>query len=129
MNNYLRVALIWLLLTILYSTTHYSYATDVPFDTIDISLLGINTVALITDWRQTQEIVKQPYRYHEKNIILGPHPSMAEVNTYYVTSIGLTYLLANILPDPYRKIYLGGQAVVEISVVRGNVMVGHSMRW
>lgn len=54
------------------------------------------------DWAQTLEIARQPEKYHERNPILGKHPSVGEVNTYMgisaVAHVGISYLL----PKKYR---------------------------
>lgn len=53
----------------------------------------------VIDWGTTRDISKNPDRFHENNPILGKHPSVGKVDTYFIaTLIGHT-TVSYLLPD------------------------------
>ena len=73
-------------------------ATDTAFQ------LAYTTLHVV-DWGQTLDIAKNPDKWHETNPILGKHPSIGRVNTYFITTlIGHTFI-SYILPKNYRRIW------------------------
>ena len=90
----------------------------------DKSLLAASTALLIIDWGQTRYIAKNPTRFHELNPILGRHPSIGRVNTYFAGAIIGNYLLADWLGPTNRKLYLGGITALETVVVIRNKGIG-----
>lgn len=65
------------------------------------------------DWAQTREIAANPDKYHERNPILGKHPSQAEVNRYFMlTGLG-HYALSKMLPPEWAKPFQQGTIGLE----------------
>lgn len=90
----------------------------------DKALLATSTALLVADWGQTRYIAKNPDRFHEKNPLLGKHPSVGEVDGYFVTAIIGNYLLADVIGPTNRKWYLGGVTAMETVVVIRNRGIG-----
>ena len=93
--------------------------------------LAASTAMLITDWAQTRTLVREintPFNktritpYHETNPILGRNPSMGTVNLYFVSVIGLNYLIAEQL-DQHRKHWLMFTTLFEIDQVHKNASI------
>jgi hypothetical protein len=100
------------------------------WDQTDKVLATVTLTATLLDWGQTRYIAKHPQPdpnrdpYHEKNPILGKHPSTAKVDRYFVGAIAIGGLIAHHLPSRQRKYFLGGVAVVEICVAARNRSIG-----
>jgi len=60
-----------------------SIARADDWSTADTVRQGALTALLVADWAQTRWIVKNPGDVHERNLILGPHPSTGQVNNYF----------------------------------------------
>jgi len=58
----------------------------------------------VLDWGQTRYIVKHPDEFFERNFILGEHPSVGEVNTYFVLTGALHYWLMRRVEPETRKL-------------------------
>ncbi len=101
-----------------------SLAQADEWDTTDKALAATALTAEVMDWHQTREIAHNPQSFHELNPILGQHPSVRDVNRYFIGSIAATYLLADALPENWRKMFLAGAATVEIGVVAHNYHIG-----
>jgi hypothetical protein len=100
-----------------------------PWDTTDRAL-GYAALAVTTaDWAQARYIARNPAQYQENNSILSAHPSSGQVDAYFACAIGGGYLLADALPSTYRKFFLGGAAVFELSVVLHNRSIGVGVRF
>lgn len=95
-----------------------------PWDSTDRALGYTALGATVADWGQARYIANHSAQFQDKNPILGPHPSRAKVDAYFVGAIGGGYLLADALPSRYRKLFLGGAVVLEISVVHNNRSIG-----
>jgi hypothetical protein len=89
----------------------------------DKTLLGAATVLLVIDWGQTRTIAKDE-RFVEKNKILGPNPSVGDVDKYFAIATLGTIGLAYALPSQYRGYFLGGVVVLESVVVMRNHQLG-----
>lgn len=111
--------LILVLLFPLHSEAQFSNWTPT-----DKALLAASTTMLILDWGQTLYIAKNPVRFHELNPILGEHPSVGSVNTYFAAAIIGNYLLADWLGATNRRLYLGGITALEAGVVLHNRGLG-----
>lgn len=94
------------------------------WDKTDSLLLGTAVTLLAVDWNQTRTIARNPDRFHETNQILGNHPSVGKVNGYFATAIIGTVGVAMALPSEYRKFWLGGITVLEVSVTQHNRSLG-----
>jgi hypothetical protein len=89
----------------------------------DKRLFIASQAALMIDWKQTREIASNPSQYGERNKILGEHPSMARVNTYFASALVANYLIADYLTN-YRTEYLSGIVLFEVSVIGHNKNLG-----
>lgn len=80
----------------------------------DIALAGGFVAALLIDAAQTRRLAAGGWRdYHETNPILGPSPSVGQVNTYTAVT-GLTVLgVAAVAPKRARPWVLGVALAVE----------------
>src|SRR5437899_9875579 len=94
------------------------------WDKTDYTLLGVASVATYIDWRQTQYIAQHHDQFHETNKVLGEHPTVTQVNVYFARTSALTGALAYFIPSEYRKMYLGGIAIVEVSATAHNRSLG-----
>lgn len=94
------------------------------WDKTDLTLGAVALTATVIDWGQTRYIAKHPQLFHEKNPILGLHPSVGRVNTYFTGAIVGGAVVAHLLPGQYRKWFLGGVAVLEIGVTAHNRHIG-----
>ncbi len=78
----------------------------------------------IVDWGQTRYIAKNPDRFHEKNLVLGKHPSAAEVDVYFAATLVAHTGIAYILPTEYRRIWQCVWIGVEGGCVARNFRLG-----
>lgn len=81
------------------------------------------------DWLQTRYIAKHPDRYYECNPIIGKHPGVGKVNTYFAVSAGINTVIPYLLPRPYRTIWQGGIIAVEVGCVASNARVGIKLQF
>ena len=97
------------------------------WNTSHIALASAFSVALWIDASQTREAMRRGYR--ETNPILGPHPSVGQVNTYTAVA-GLTVLgAAAVLPPRVRPWLLGAALAVQAVTIRGSVQQGLPIRF
>lgn len=68
----------------------------------DTNRQAVVTALLVVDWGQTRYIAKHP-EFHETNPLLGEHPSIGQVNNYFVASILAHATVSMILPPDWRK--------------------------
>lgn len=78
----------------------------------------------ILDWTQTLNIARNPDKWHEKNPILGRHPSVGKVNAYFATTAAIHVGLAYLLPAEWRKTFQYLSIAVEGGVVAHNYSIG-----
>jgi len=76
------------------------------------------------DYGQTRTIAKHPENYYEMNEILGAHPSVGKVNTYFAVTTLLQMAIARALPYEYRSTFQYITIGVEVGAVANNMMVG-----
>lgn len=122
--RYLRRLLAAMLGALAFSVTASAHA-----DTTDAALLGGALAALAVDWGQTRAIAQQPMRYEERNPILGQHPSIGRVNSYFALAMIGTAGLALALPREHSRIFLGGLILLETAVVVSNHGIGIRARF
>jgi hypothetical protein len=67
----------------------------------DIALESAWITLNIIDWSQTRYISKHP-EFYESNPILGRHPSISAVDTYFAAGTLLHIGVTHILPSKYR---------------------------
>ena len=88
-----------------------------------IRQVALQTV-IAADWMQTRQIAKHPDSWYETNAMLGDHPSVAQVNQYFIASSLVAYGIARALPGkwraPYQYIYIG----YEGNFVANNLRLG-----
>ena len=105
-----RISAPILLLLLLSSCAHWSTADTYR----QAAIIGLE----IADWRQTRYIANHPQDYYEMNPLIGEHPSVGRVNTYFAASIASRALVSALLPPPYRAwwqyISIGAQGFVVI---------------
>lgn len=83
----------------------------------------------IIDWGQTLDIARNPDKFYEMNPLLGKHPSIGKVNTYFIgTLIGHT-AIAYILPSKYRRIWQIVWIGIEGKTVVNNFSIGVKCGW
>jgi len=99
---------------------------------------------IVVDWLQTRDIVRHQSdcsgssgvalvdlakqcganEYYETNPIIGKHPSMARVNTYFIGVIVGHWLLDQSLSAEHRKWLENGTIMLELGVVGHNQHIG-----
>lgn len=84
-------------------------------------LLALTAHAI--DWGQTRTIARHPDRFYETNRILGRHPSVGQVDAYFVGTALLIGLAAHALPE-WRVAGLGAYASFEFAVAARNARLG-----
>ena len=120
--------IVWLGIAMLLLWSYQCHAAD-PWDTTDKALGATVLAATVMDWSQTRYIARHPYEYHELNPTLPSHPSVGQVDAHFAGGILIGAAIANWLPSDYRKWFLGGMAVIEISTVAHNHSIGIQMRF
>lgn len=113
----------------------------------DYWMLGAATTLLVADWGQTRDLIvsndtcqkwvdnptsqgigtrleSYPCRRKESNPILGDYPTQKEVDQYFALAILGTAGLSYVLPQTYRRFFLGGVIALQSYVVLKNHQVG-----
>lgn len=80
--------------------------------------------AHVIDWGQTRAIAKNPQRWVEMNPLIGPHPSLGRVNTYFALAPVIGYFALDALPSEHRTLALKVLTVMEITTVGRNHYIG-----
>jgi hypothetical protein len=83
----------------------------------------------IIDWGQTRNIAKHPDDYGESNPILGRHPSVGRVNTYFPLAIAGHIIATHYIPHPYRPWWQYIWIAREGYAVGRNYSFGVRMEW
>ena len=78
----------------------------------------------IVDWGQTRTIAKNSNKYSELNPILGKHPSIGKVNTYFLTTLVGHTAISYMLPKKYRRYWQVVWIGLEAGTVAHNYSVG-----
>ena len=81
------------------------------------------------DWAQTREIARNPDKWHEQNAILGKHPSVSQVDRYFIATGALQFAVAYYLPAEYRKAFQYITTGIEIGAVTHNLSIGIGVRF
>lgn len=82
------------------------------------------TAMHVLDWSQTRAIAKNPDRYWEKvNPILGTHPSVSKVDTYFAATTVGSLLVAYVLPHPWREVFQGASIGVSAYCISINFKI------
>lgn len=96
------------------------------WDSTDKQLFVVSETSLFADWMQTKKIAENPNRWSETNPIIGVHPSVGRVNTYFLSAMIGNYFLADYLGEN-RRLYLGVIALGEGLTVKHNLALGLSV--
>jgi hypothetical protein len=82
------------------------------------------TAAMTVDYAQTMRIAREPDKYHERNPIMGAHPSELQVTGYFIGAYALTTLTAMAMPEPYREYFQYVVIGVEGAAIANNLSIG-----
>ena len=119
----MKKTLIALILILFFSTPVLSDEWF-PSWTKEEILLQSAALALKTiDYGQTRYISQHP-EYHEMNPLMSSHPSLDEVNQYFLITAILQVAIAYALPHKWRKYWIGTQILVSGGFVLYNSSVG-----
>ena len=90
----------------------------------DTALQLTYSILHIVDWKQTRYIAKHPETYYERNPILGRHPNIGRVDTYFASTLLLHSGVSYLLSQPYRRYWQCIWIVHEIHTVGNNWKMG-----
>jgi hypothetical protein len=112
----------------------FSHASDDKYKwtATDTALQVVFLTTLDIDRAQTVEASKHPKSYEEvgrAKHFIGRHPSVHQVNNYFIASAILHTGIAYVLPNPYRKIWQGTWIIIETNTINHNVSVGIGVRF
>lgn len=113
---------ILLLLAVLCGTAHAQRWSD-----DQRTLASMYAAAWAIDWGQTRRIAQEPQRWVERNPVLGTHPSVGRVNTYFCVAPLAGYLVLDRMGSENRTTVLKLLTMVEIATVAGNHSIGIRM--
>ena len=94
------------------------------------------TTVAVMDWAQTRYIANHPYERSESNRVLGEHPSLNDVDTYFSACIIGHTIVSYLLPSEVeimnhkfnlRRIWQSCWIVIETGCVGHNMSVGVGM--
>lgn len=94
--------------------------TDIAFEAAYLTLH-------VVDWGQTLDIVNRHETYHERNPILGKHPTREQVNTYFALTALAHIAIAHWLDTPYRNYFQIATIALEVAVIDNNYAIGLRM--
>ncbi len=95
--------------------------------TLIFLLLMNGTTAM--DWSQTRYAARHPAQFRELNPIIGSHPSLGKIDTYFVGVMAIQNVVFFALPDKYRFYWAGANIAIETAVVLHNNSIGVQMRF
>ncbi len=108
----MRVALIFFLLSVpAYAWTKADTQRQLVYTTLHV-----------IDWGQTRDVVF--HKYPERNILLGKHPSIQQVDIYFASTLAGHILVSYLLPPKYRKYWQSFWIGAELKTVVNNYSVG-----
>jgi hypothetical protein len=91
--------------------------TDIAFEATYLTMHAL-------DWGQTLDIAERNDTYHERNPLLGKHPTRGGVNTYFALTALLHLAIANWLDAPARTYFQIGSIALEATVIGNNYSIG-----
>ena len=100
-----------------------SYSAD-DWSREDVARQTAYTILHVADWAQSRYIAAHPDRFYETNGILGKHPSLGKVNTYFAATLIGHYAITALLPAKYRPVWQYGTITVEAYYVLHNNSLG-----
>jgi hypothetical protein len=102
-----------------------AWAED-DWTTTDSTIEATVQTSIAIDWLTT--LGPRCAGCYESNPVLGRNPSDLTVSTYMATMMIGHYLIARLLPQPWRRIWQGVVLGVEAVAVTNNLVVGGGMR-
>jgi hypothetical protein len=137
------------------STPPRAIKIEKPWSKMDVALDSIFWTSFVIDWMQTRTIARNGYtcvsiaeqqvktssceytvhanQYFaesrtERNPILGRHPKVRKVDTYFALS-GITYaFMTRNLPEKWRRAYMVTSVTIEAFCVGNNIRLGVRVR-
>ena len=102
----------------------------VSWRTSDVALAGAFVVALAVDAAQTRGLAQRGWQsYSETNPILGPRPSVGQVNAYTAVAALTVLGAAAVVPSRVRPWLLGAALAVETFTIAGNMRQGVALEF
>lgn len=95
-----------------------------PWSQRDLIMHGTFTALTAIDMAQTLKIARNPDDYHERNPILGEHPSQGDVLVYFAATWAAQTLLVHVLPARLRPFAQAVMIAVPLGCVINNLSVG-----
>ena len=95
-----------------------------PWSTEDKAMYAAYTALRIVDMGQTLNIARNPDKFHERNPLLGSHPSEGKVAGFFIGSHIVMTVAAHYMPSEYRKWFLRTGTVIELGMVGNNAKLG-----
>jgi hypothetical protein len=83
----------------------------------------------IMDWGQTRHIARNPGRYFEKNWILGEHPSVSDVDEYFISALVVHTTISYMLPKRYRGYWQVFWIGAEYNTIKRNYSMGIKIKF
>ena len=94
-------------------------------DGVDIAVEVVFQVALYADYRQTRVIAENPGIWHEKNPLLGDHPSTSRVRNYFLAASVGHWAISYMLPKgKWRNMWQGVTIGMELNQTYQNYTLG-----
>jgi hypothetical protein len=81
----------------------------------------------IIDYGQTRTIALNPDRLHEQNSILGLHPTVGQVNRYFLLTGIAHVVVMDLLPSEWRRDIQNITIGIEAGAVGHNFSIGISV--
>ena len=81
------------------------------------------------DWAQTRYIAKHSNQFEELNPILGKHPSISQVNWYFLSETIGHSLVTYAIPARWRPFWQGMTIGVELETTVHNARIGIRMEF
>ena len=89
------------------------------------ALWVLMNVALVADWGQTRHIAKNPTLYYEQaNPVIQGHPTVGQVDAWFIGSLVVNNGIMLILPKKYRPYYAGVVTAMEAHFIISNNQIG-----
>ena len=77
----------------------------------------------VVDWGQTLYVARND-GFSELNPILGPEPSVGEVNTYFLSTLIGHFAVSYFLPEEYRRYWQIGTIILQFGITARNAALG-----
>jgi hypothetical protein len=100
-----------------------------PLTPEDKSHLALYATLHLLDWKQTRSIAKNPGAYYETNTLLGEHPSVGKVDTYFLSTLAGQIAVTYLLPPKARRIWQLTWINIEKGYVEDNLKIGLVVRF